>query len=198
MSLKNGFPHAQSDNGTGNYIKETYKGCIVWLTGLSGSGKTTIARALEKKLLNMGCHVYVIDGDIVRTGLCSDLGFSPEDRSENIRRTGHVVAILADAGVIAVAAFISPYAADRDKVRTLAVEGRFFEVYVSAPVNLCRERDPKNLYKLADSRKISEFTGVSAPYEPPKRPELILDTSAMDIGKCVEAILSMLKSAGII
>ena len=167
-------------------------GCVVWLTGLSASGKSTIATELERQLFHQGKFAYVLDGDNTRHGLCSDLGFSPEDRKENIRRLGEVAALFSDAGIICIAAFISPYRADRDAARRVVPPGRFLEVYVNAPLAVCERRDPKGLYARAHSGEIKEFTGVSAPYEPPLAPELELHTDRLSVGECVDAILDHL------
>ncbi|MFP4054284.1 MAG: adenylyl-sulfate kinase [Phycisphaerae bacterium] len=174
------------------------KGCVVWLTGLSGSGKSTIARALEKRLLEGGHLAYVLDGDNVRHGLNANLGFSPEDRAENIRRIGEVAALFADAGVIVIAAFISPYRAGRDHARRVAPDGRFVEVFLDVDVNVCEQRDPKQLYKKARAGEIAGFTGIDAPYEKPPEPELAVDTSRRDLEGCVEAILRTLQERGLI
>jgi len=174
------------------------KGCIVWLTGLSGSGKSTIAHALEQRLVSSGQAAYVLDGDNIRHGLNADLGFSPEDRAENIRRVGEVALLLADAGLIVIAAFISPYRADRDAIRSKAGTGRFYEVHADAPLDVCEERDPKGLYRRARAGKIADFTGIDAPYEPPEHSELVLDTSLLCLKACIDRIVSMLKDAGIL
>jgi len=173
-----------------------YLGCIVWLTGLSGAGKSTVATELERELFNAGKQVYVLDGDNVRHGLCSDLGFSPEDRCENIRRIGEVAKLLADGGFICVTAFISPYRSDRDLVRKLVPPGQFIEVYVNAPLHVCEVRDPKGLYVKARAGEIREFTGVSAPYEPPLRPEVELHTDQLSLSECVGKLLDYLATAG--
>jgi adenylyl-sulfate kinase len=146
------------------------RGAVVWLTGLSGSGKTTTALALAARLEGAGKLAYVVDGDRLRAGLCSDLGFSPEDRAENVRRAGEVAAMLAEAGVIAIVALISPYRSDRDAVRARTGAGRFFEVHVSTPIDECERRDAKRLYARARSGELPDFTGVSAPYEEPLAP----------------------------
>jgi bifunctional enzyme CysN/CysC len=169
-----------------------HPGCVVWLTGLSGAGKSTLATELERELFNLGKHAYVLDGDNIRHGLCSDLGFSPQDRTENIRRVGEVAKLFADAGVICVTAFISPYRADRDLVRRMVKEGRFVEVFVNAPVEVCEERDPKGLYAKARANEIREFTGVSAPYEPPLAPEIELRTDQLSVAQCVGQVLEFL------
>ncbi len=172
------------------------KGCVVWLTGLSGSGKSTIARLLEKRLLNEGRLAYVLDGDNVRHGLNANLGFSAEDRTENIRRVGEVAALFADAGVITITAFISPYRAGRNAARTAAPQGRFLEVHLAVDVSVCEQRDPKNLYKKARAGEIRDFTGIDAPYEEPRKPELTVDTSAVDPSGCVDAIHDLLNERG--
>jgi adenylyl-sulfate kinase len=168
-------------------------GCVVWLTGLSASGKSTIATELERELFNRGKFAYVLDGDNTRHGLCSDLGFSPEDRKENIRRLGEVARLFDDAGIICISAFISPYRSDREEARRIAPPGKFIEVYVNAPLAVCERRDPKGLYVKAHSGEIKEFTGVSAPYEPPLNPELELHTDQLSVAECVAAILERLK-----
>jgi bifunctional enzyme CysN/CysC len=169
-----------------------HTGCIVWLTGLSASGKSTIAMELERELFNLGRHVYILDGDNVRHGLCSDLGFSPEDRKENIRRVGQAARLFADAGLICVTAFISPYRSDRDMVREMVAPGVFVEVYVNAPLEVCEARDPKGLYAKARAHQIEEFTGVSAPYEPPPAPEIELHTDRASVAESVDRILEYL------
>ena len=163
-------------------------GGIVWLTGLSGSGKSTIAMEVERQLFRRGFQVFVIDGDNVRTGLNSDLGFSPEDRTENIRRVGEVANLFAQAGVIVITAFISPYVADRERVRTIAPD-QFHEVYIKADLDACEARDPKGLYKKARAGKIPEFTGISAPYEAPPAPELVIDTTAESVEASVGELI---------
>lgn len=173
-------------------------GCVVWLTGLSGSGKSTTAEALNRKLQEFGQLCYVLDGDIVRTGLSSDLGFSPEDREENIRRIGEVSRLFADAGVIAITAFISPYRAHRERVRRGIAPGRFIEVFVDTPLAVCEERDSKGLYAKARSGELVNFTGISAPYEEPLSPEIRLDTANRSVDNSVEQIISYLNQGEII
>ena len=165
------------------------RGCVIWLTGLSGAGKSTIALNVERRLLELGRVAYTLDGDNLRHGLCSDLGFKPEDRRENIRRVGELVRLMADAGVIAIVALISPYRADRAAVRERSPEGRFVEVFVDAPLAICEGRDPKGLYARARTGEIPNFTGISAPYEAPEAPELVLDTDALDVEACVERVV---------
>jgi bifunctional enzyme CysN/CysC len=173
-------------------LRNAHIGCVIWLTGLSGSGKSTIATELERELFNLGRHVYVLDGDNIRHGLGSDLGFSPEDRTENIRRVGEVAKLFADAGVICITAFISPYRADRSLVRKIIPNGRFFEVFVNAPLEICEQRDPKGLYAKARAQEIKEFTGISAPYEEPIEPEIELRTDQQTVAESVVKILEAL------
>jgi bifunctional enzyme CysN/CysC len=168
-------------------------GCVLWLTGLSGAGKSTVATELERELFNLGRHVYVLDGDNIRHGLGADLGFSPKDRTENIRRVGEVAKLFADAGVICVTAFISPYRADRDLVRKIIPRDRFIEVFVNAPLDVCEQRDPKGLYAKARAKEIKEFTGISAPYEPPANPEIELRTDQLSVPESVAKILEYLQ-----
>lgn len=169
------------------------RGCTVWLTGLSGSGKSTIAVAAEKALNERGRLTYILDGDNIRHGLNSNLGFSPEDRTENIRRIGEVSKLFTDAGIIVFSSFISPYRADRDAIREIMGEGDFIEVWVDASVETCEGRDVKGLYKKARAGEIPEFTGISAPYEEPENPELVVDTNAQSVDESVGQILSYLE-----
>ena len=171
-----------------------HRGCVVWLTGLSGAGKSTIATDLERELFNAGRQAYVLDGDNMRHGLCSDLGFAPADRKENIRRVGEVAKLFAGAGLVCVTAFISPYRADRELVRQMCAgsESDFVEVYVNAPLAVCEERDPKGLYAKARANEIAEFTGISAPYEAPEAPELELRTDQLDVAAAVAKIMDFL------
>jgi bifunctional enzyme CysN/CysC len=174
-------------------LRNGHLGCVIWLTGLSSSGKSTIATELERELFHLGRHVYVLDGDNIRHGLGRDLGFSPKDRAENIRRIGEVAKLFADAGVICITAFISPYREDRDTVRKLLPPGRFFEVFVNAPLEVCEQRDPKGLYAKARANEIKEFTGISAPYEPPLQPEIELRTDQLTVAESVAHILEYLE-----
>ena len=162
----------------------------VWLTGLPGSGKSTLAHAAEALLTAQGVLAYVLDGDNLRFGLNSDLGFSPEDRAENIRRAGEVAALLRDAGAVVLASFVSPYRRDRDRVRSLHPDGSFVEVFVDAPLSVCEQRDPKGLYARARSGAIADVTGVSAPYEAPTDPEMRIDTSAIDVETASAAVVA--------
>lgn len=170
-------------------------GAVVWFTGLSGSGKSTVACALEERLVRAGRLAYVLDGDNVRHGLCKDLGFSPADRTENIRRIAHVAALLADAGVLVLTSFISPYRADRAAARRIVGE-RFAEVFVDTPLDVCEARDPKGLYAKARRGEIAEFTGISAPYEAPERPDLHLRAGAAPVGESVAAVHTLLQQRG--
>src|SRR5208282_1602895 len=168
-------------------------GRVVWLTGLSASGKSTIATELERELFRLGQHVYVLDGDNMRHGLCSDLGFSPHDRKENIRRIGETAKLFVEAGIICITAFISPYRSDRDLVRQILKPGMFVEVYVNAPLEVCERRDPKGLYAKARAHQIKEFTGVSAPYEAPASPELEVRTDQLSVAESVARIIEYLQ-----
>src|SRR5678810_1066025 len=169
--------------------RNAHPSCIIWLTGLSAAGKSSIATELERELFNMGKHAYVLDGDNIRHGLCSDLGFSPEDRKENIRRVGEVAKLFAQAGVICITAFISPYRSDRDLVRGMLGDGQFIEVFVNAPIEICEQRDPKGLYAKARANEVKEFTGISAPYEAPLKPEIELPTATLTVAESVARIV---------
>ncbi len=171
-------------------------GCVVWMTGLSGSGKSTVARRVEKLLLQGGVRAYVLDGDNLRYGLNSDLGFSPKDRQENIRRVGEVARLMADAGLVVLSAFVSPYRADRDGVRAILPEGRFVEVFVDTPLEVCEARDPKGLYQKARAGAIQGMTGIDAPYEAPETPEIHLQTAGRDISECAQDIIDALRARG--
>lgn len=174
------------------------KGVVIWFTGLSSSGKSTIARAVEERLFERGHLSYVLDGDNIRHGLNKNLGFSPEDREENIRRIGEVAKLFADAGLITMTAFISPYRKDRDRNRELLEEGEFIEIFVKVSLDVAEKRDPKDLYKKARTGEIKEFTGISAPYEEPLKPELILDTDKLDLTQCQDTVIRYLVENGII
>jgi adenylylsulfate kinase len=169
------------------------KGVTIWLTGLSASGKSTIARTLERKLFDLGYLTFVLDGDNIRRGLNSNLGFSPEDRSENIRRIAELANLFSMAGIINVAAFISPYGRERNLARQLAGNGNFVEVYVNCPLEVCIQRDPKDLYKRALRGEIKNFTGIDAPYEAPEQPDLVIKTDIESAGECVNNILRYLR-----
>lgn len=172
------------------------RGCVVWLTGLSGSGKSTLAHELEQTLLKAGRLTYVLDGDNLRHGLCGDLDFSPESRTENIRRAGEVASLLADAGAIVLASFISPYRSDRKRVCSTIGADHFLEVHVDASLEVCEGRDPKGLYKKARQGLIPEFTGIDAPYEPPENPKVRVDTGKLTIEEAAAEIQQALNDQG--
>ncbi|RBW68852.1 adenylyl-sulfate kinase [Bacillus taeanensis] len=169
-----------------------HKSAVLWFTGLSGAGKSTVSVAVEKELHQRGIHTYILDGDNVRHGLNKNLGFSPEDRTENIRRIGEVSKLFVDAGVVTLTAFISPYREDRDMVRELNNEGEFIEVYVKCSVDECEKRDPKGLYKKARAGEIKGFTGIDAPYEAPENPEIVVETDKQSLEESVNQIINYL------
>lgn len=173
--------------------RNQHKSAVIWFTGLSGSGKSTISVELEKALFNHQIHTYRLDGDNVRHGLNRNLGFSPEDRKENIRRIGEVSKLMVDAGLITVTAFISPYKSDREAVRQLLDTDDFIEVYTQCSLSECENRDPKGLYKKVRNGEIAEFTGVNAPYEAPKQPEIVLDTETLSVEASVSKIMDYLQ-----
>jgi adenylylsulfate kinase len=175
-----------------------HRGCTIWLTGLSGSGKSTVAVALEKALWARGVRAFILDGDNIRHGLNKNLGFSPADRTENIRRIGEVAKLFTESGMVALTAFISPYRADRDQVRAVMAPGDFVEVLVDCPIEVCEERDVKGLYKKARAGQIPEFTGVSAPYEPPLKPELTIRTHQQSVEQSARQILDHLERTGVV
>lgn len=175
-----------------------HKSCILWFTGLSGAGKSTLANALEQQLFREGKSSYILDGDNVRHGLNKGLGFSDEDRKENIRRIGEVAKLFVDAGTIVCTAFISPFKEDRDRVRQLVEDGEFIEVYVRCSLEACEQRDPKGLYKKARAGEISSFTGISSPYEEPESPELIIDSDQLTVEQSVHKILAYLNEKNIL
>jgi adenylylsulfate kinase len=174
-----------------------HRGAIIWFTGLSGAGKSTLAHAVEEELHQQGCRTFVLDGDNVRHGLCGDLNFSSEDRVENIRRVGEVAKLLMEAGVIVLTAFISPYRADRQRVRSMAAHGDFIEIYCDSPIEICEQRDVKGMYKKARAGQIKEFTGVSSPYEAPEKQELTVNTGTAKLDECVWQVIAEIKQRGI-
>lgn len=186
------IPHKGRINKADRQRLMGHKSVILWFTGLSGSGKSTLAHAVEEKLFSMGIHTYVLDGDNIRTGLNKDLGFSEEDRKENIRRIGEVAKLFVDAGLIVLTAFISPYRRDRDFVRNLVEEGEFVEVYVKCPLEVCERRDVKGLYKKARQGIIKNFTGIDDPYEEPLSPEITVETDKESVEESVDKIISYL------
>jgi adenylylsulfate kinase len=175
-----------------------HKPCVLWFTGLSGSGKSTVAGALESALHQQGVHTYLLDGDNVRHGLCKDLGFSDTDRIENIRRVGELSKLMADAGLVVLTAFISPFQAERNMVRELLGDGEFIEVFLDTPLDVCENRDPKGLYKKARAGEIQYFTGIDSEYQIPSKPEIILDTSKNSLDQSVTQLLAYLKEKTII
>lgn len=175
-----------------------HRGVVIWFTGLPSSGKSTIAHAVEDRLHSMSCRTFVLDGDNIRHGLSGDLGFSPDDRHENIRRIGEVAKLFVEAGVIVMTAFVSPFRHDRETARGLLLHGDFLEVHCRCPLDVCEARDPKGHYPRARSGVIKDFTGVSAPYEEPHNPELVLDTAQFSILESVDRVCTMLENRGII
>jgi len=197
-SPENVLWHSHSVDREKRIMLKGHRPAVIWLTGLSGSGKSTIANALDQRLNRLGVHTYLLDGDNIRHGLCKDLGFSAADRDENIRRVGETAKLFADAGMIVIAAFISPFSAGRDSIRGGMPEGEFIEVFVDAPIEVCEERDPKNMYKKARRGEIKDFTGINSPYEAPQSPEIRIRTDKMSVGEAVDTILSHLRLKNII
>lgn len=175
-----------------------HRGAAIWLTGLSGAGKSTLAHAVEERLHVLGCRTFVFDGDNVRHGLCGDLGFNAEDRTENIRRIGEMVKLFVNAGVIALTAFISPLRHHRERVRQIVGDQDFIEIYCQCSLEVCEQRDTKGLYKRARAGEIKDFTGISSPYEPPEHPGLALDTGKQPLEECVEQVVQLLQERQII
>ena len=175
-----------------------HQSAVIWFTGLSGSGKSSVANALEQALAAQGKHTYLLDGDNVRHGLCADLGFSAEDRTENLRRVGAVAGLMVDAGLLVLSAFISPYRSQRELVKSLIPPGKFIEVHIATPLEVCEQRDVKGLYKKARAGEISHFTGISDPYEAPQAADLVLDTSVTSLEDSVQQLLGLLKQKQII
>ena len=178
--------------------KNGYRGAVLWLTGLPSSGKSRLAHEVERLLFERGCSTYVLDGDNIRHGLNRNLGFSPEDRKENIRRLGEVAHLFADAGVIVLTAFISPYRADRDQARSLNEKGGFFEIFCKCSVEVCEQRDPKGLWGKARKGEVKDFTGVNAPYEEPAVPEIVVETDRCSLEECAGQIISCLEKHDVV
>ena len=174
-----------------------HRGAILWFTGLSGAGKSTLAHAVEEELHRMGCRTFVLDGDNVRHGLCGDLGFSAEDRIENIRRVGEIAKLFMEAGVVVLTAFISPFRSDRERVRGMVEHGDFIEIHCDSSLEICEGRDVKGMYKKARAGQIAEFTGISSPYEAPEKPELRVDTGSEELEQCVRQVLDEMAQRGI-
>jgi adenylylsulfate kinase len=198
MKSSNVVWHTATISRNDRELQNGHKSVILWFTGLSGAGKSTLAHAVETRLFEMGSSTYVIDGDNVRHGLCGDLGFSAEDRTENIRRVGEVAKLFTEAGIIVLTAFISPFRADRDRVRQMVKEGEFLEIYCKADLSVCEERDVKGLYKKARAGEIPEFTGISSPYEAPEAAEIEVETGAKSLDECVAFVISSLQQRNII
>ena len=175
-----------------------HKSCVPWFTGLSGAGKSTLAHALEEALCRRDCRTFVLDGDNVRHGLCSNLGFSEDDRHENIRRIGEVAKLMMEAGIIVLTAFISPFRSDRDVARKSMPHGDFLEIYCHASLDVCESRDVKGLYKKARAGEIKNYTGIDSPYEVPNKPELIVETGSTPLSVCVDQVLELLQSRGVV
>ncbi len=180
------------------WLKNSHRSALIWITGLSASGKSTIAVELERRLFEYHINTFILDGDNVRHGLNKDLGFSEKDRKENMRRVGEMARLLVDAGILTIAAFISPYASDRAAIRNLFHKEEFIEVYLKCDLTVCEARDPKGLYKRARNGEIPDFTGISAPYEEPAKPELLLQTDSFPVNESVDRIFSYLTQKGII
>jgi len=178
--------------------QNNHRGAILWFTGLSGAGKSTLAHAVEEELHQMGCRTFVLDGDNVRHGLCGDLGFSNEDRIENIRRVGEIAKLFMEAGVIVLTAFISPFRTDRERVRGMVEHGDFMEIYCDSPLEVCETRDVKGMYKKARAGQIAEFTGITSPYEAPENPELAVGTGNLELEVCVQQVIGSMVSRGIL
>ena len=175
-----------------------HKSVILWFTGLSGAGKSTLAHAVEERLYQLGCRTYVLDGDNVRHGLCGDLGFTDQDRQENIRRIAELAKLMLEAGTIALTAFISPFQSERNLARNLVPHGDFIEIYCKCDLAVCEERDVKGLYKKARQGEIKHFTGISSPYEAPEKPELSVDTGNNSLEDCADQVLALLQERGIL
>ena len=175
-----------------------HRSAVIWFTGLSGSGKSTLAHAVEEQLHQAGCCTFVLDGDNVRHGLCSNLGFSNDDRRENIRRIAEAAKLMVESGVIAMTAFISPFRADRERARGLFPHGDFIEIYCAAPLAVCESRDVKGLYARARAGEVKDFTGISSPYEAPVKPELVVDTGGHSLQECVEQVMALLRQRNLV
>ena len=198
MSDENIVWHNYHVDKSSRVQQKGHKPCVLWFTGLSGSGKSTVANALETALQEKGIHTYLLDGDNVRHGLCSDLGFSDQDRQENIRRVGEVAKLMVDAGLVVLSAFISPFQAERKMVRDLVDENEFIEVFLDTPLEVCETRDPKGLYQKARAGEIKNFTGIDSTYEKPQSPELTLDTGKNSIADSVNQIIAELQKRELI
>jgi len=179
-------------------LQNKHHSVILWFTGLSGAGKSTLAHCVEETLHQMGCRTFVLDGDNVRHGLCGDLGFSMEDRAENIRRIAEVAKLMMEAGVITLTAFISPFRSEREKARLIFPHGEFLEIYCKCPLEVCEQRDVKGMYKKARDGQIKDFTGISSPYEEPDNPELVVETAKYTLEECTQQVIDMLRERGVV
>jgi adenylylsulfate kinase len=198
VTTKNIHWHPVTVSREDREARNRHKSAVLWFTGLSGAGKSTLAHAVEGRLHAQACNTYVLDGDNVRHGLCGDLGFSSLERAENIRRVGEVSKLFVDAGIIVLTAFISPYQEDRARVRGLFEPGRFIEVHCECSLDICEQRDVKGLYRKARQGLMADFTGISAPYEPPLEPELVLDTATQTLEECVSRVMALLEKRAIL
>ena len=198
MKTENTVWHEQHISKEQRSSLKSQQPCLLWYTGLSGSGKSTVANAVDALLFKLGCHSYLLDGDNVRHGLNGDLGFSDEDRVENIRRIGEVSKLFIDAGLIVSTAFISPFAQDRTSARDKLTQGEFIEVYIDTPINICEQRDPKGLYKKARAGEIKDFTGIDSSYDVPENPEIHVKTADKSVQECAEQIVGYLAKQGFI
>ncbi len=196
--MHNIFPSPSSVSTADRHLLNRHSGGLIWFTGLSGSGKSTLAHAVEEKLHSLCVRSYVLDGDNIRTGLNKDLGLSPEDRKENIRRIAEAAKLMADAGLLVFAAFIAPYKQSREYVHKLMANWPYFEVYVKCSIEECTKRDPKGLYKKAHAGEITNMTGISAPYEEPEHPDLIIDTDKLSLQQCVDEVIRFLLKQNLI
>lgn len=198
MKTENTVWHAQQINKSQRSDLKKQRACLLWYTGLSGSGKSTIANAVDALLFQRGCHTYLLDGDNVRHGLNGDLGFSDEERVENIRRISEVAKLFVDAGLIVSTAFISPFANDRKMAASKLLHGEFIEVFIDTPIAVCEQRDPKGLYKKARAGEIKDFTGIDSSYEAPQNPAIRIDTASASIEQCAQQVVEYLLQAGFI
>jgi adenylylsulfate kinase len=196
--MKNIFPSPSSASTADRHLLNGHSGGLIWFTGLSGSGKSTLAHAVEEKLHSLYVRSYVLDGDNIRTGLNKDLGLSPEDRKENIRRIAEMAKLMVDAGLLVFAAFITPYKQSREYVRKLMDSWPYFEAYVKCSIEVCARRDPKGLYKKAEQGEITNMTGISDPYEEPENPSLIIETDKLALQQCVDKVIGFLLKQGLI
>jgi adenylylsulfate kinase len=190
--------HHATVNRSRREVLNGHKSAVLWFTGLSGAGKSTLAHAVEERLYQLGCRTFVLDGDNVRQGLCGDLGFSDQDRQENIRRIAEVAKLMLESGLITLTAFISLFRAERQYARNLVPHGDFIEIYCNCDLAICEQRDVKGLYRKARQGDIPLFTGISSPYEAPEKPDVYIDTGISDLGECVERVLSVLELRGVI